>query len=61
MNIELTEIEKIFLTDFANFQHDGARDNVGTATPIHVVERLTKRWVPCEDGDDWIIEDDTPI
>jgi hypothetical protein len=42
MNIELNEREAKLLAEFAAKQHEGAKDNIGTATPIHVVERTEK-------------------
>lgn len=57
MNIELTQKERDFLSEFAEKQYEGAHDNVGTATPIHVVERREKVFVYSEYGDDWQCED----
>ena len=47
---EITEQEKKFLAEFAEKQYEGAEDNLGTATPIHIVERAEKDFV--EDGSD---------
>lgn len=58
MNIELTKRERDFLTEFAKKQYDGAKDNVGTMTPIHVVERIRTEYVENPDGDAWIWTDD---
>lgn len=58
MNIELTKREQDFLIEFAKKQHDGAKDNVGTMTPIHVVERICTEYVESPDGDAWIWTDD---
>jgi hypothetical protein len=54
---EITEQEKKFLAEFAEKQYEGAEDNLGTATPIHIVERAEKIFV--EDGSDeiWVDED----
>ena len=40
MQINLTEREAAFLAEFARKQCEGAKDNLGTMTPIHVVERI---------------------
>lgn len=58
MNIELTKRERDFLTEFAKKQHDGAKDNVGTMTPIHVVERIRTEYVENPNGDAWIWTND---
>lgn len=58
MNIKLTQRERDFLTEFAKKQHDGAKDNLGTMTPIHVVERIRTEYVNNPDGDAWIWTDD---
>jgi hypothetical protein len=42
---EITEQEKKFLAEFAEKQYEGAEDNLGTATPIHIVERAEKIFV----------------
>lgn len=39
MEVNLTDIEKKYLLEFASKQYDGSKDNVGTCDPIHVVER----------------------
>ena len=39
ISIELNTRELKFLAEFAEKQYEGAEDNVGTRTPIHVVER----------------------
>ena len=58
MNIELTEKEKKFLSDFAQKQCAGSKDNLGTMTPIHVVERKRKEVIDCPDGEQWLLIDD---
>ncbi len=58
MNIELTPREREMLAAFAEKQHDGAKDNIGTMTPIHVVERIRKEYVESEEGDAWLWTDD---
>ena len=58
MNIELTEKEKQMLSDFAAKQYDGAKDNIGTMTPIHVVEHIHKEYVDSDVGEVWILDDD---
>lgn len=57
MNIELTEKERKFLAEFAAKQYEGADANLGTATPIHVVERIEKEFV--QDGSEavWVDAD----
>lgn len=57
MNIEFTQRERDFLIEFAKKQHDGAKDNVETMTPIHVVERICTEYVESPDGDAWIWTD----
>jgi len=56
MNIELNEREAKLLAEFAAKQYEGAKDNIGTRTPIHVVERLEK-YFAAGDGDEWLCED----
>lgn len=56
ISIELNTRELKFLAEFAEKQHDGAKDNVGTRTPIHVVERK-EEYFSQGDGDDWMCED----
>lgn len=58
MNIELTAREQEMLMEFAEKQHEGAKDNIGTRTPIHVVERICKEYVDCNEGDGWLWTDD---
>ena len=57
MWIELKDKERKYLIEFAQKQHDCAKDNVGTRTPIHLVERMTRHFV--EDGSDeaWLDAD----
>lgn len=43
--------------EFAEKQHEGAKDNIGTRTPIHVVERIRKEYVESEEGDAWLWTD----
>ena len=51
MNITLTEQESNFLKEFATKQGNNAKDNVGTMTPIHVVERIRKEFVEDNSGE----------
>ena len=54
MNIELNEQEVRFLKEFACKQYEGAKDNIETRTPIHVVERKQVEFVETEDeGESW--------
>ena len=55
MNLKEDEIQ--FLKEFAEKQKEGSVDNVGTRTPIHVVERADKTFVQCVDGEIWIDAD----
>lgn len=57
VNVILTEQERRFLAEFAAKQYEGADGNVGTRTPIHVVERTNKTFV--QDGSDevWVDAD----
>jgi|AGTN01.1.fsa_nt_gi hypothetical protein len=57
MNIELTETERKFLAEFAAKQHEGAKGNVGTRTPIHVVERERKVFVEDSSTEVWVDDD----
>ena len=57
MNIELTSREKELLATFAEKQYNGAKDNVGTMTPIHVVERIRTEYTESPDGDAWMWTD----
>lgn len=57
MNIELTSREKELLTAFAKKQHDGAKDNIGTMAPIHVVERIRTEYTESPEGDAWMWTD----
>jgi hypothetical protein len=45
-----------FLVEFAKKQYEGAKDNLGTKTPIHVVERIEKTFI--EDGSEEVWVDD---
>lgn len=56
MNIELTEREAKLLAEFAAKQYEGAKGNVGTRTPIHIVERR-EQFFSAGDGDEWMCED----
>jgi len=56
INIELTEQEAKYLAEFAEKQYEGAEGNVGTRTPIHVVERK-EQYFSQGDGDEWLCED----
>ena len=49
--ININAEEQKFLMDFAEKQAEGCRDNIGTMTPIHVVERRDVAFFPSEDGD----------
>lgn len=50
ITVELTEQERKFLAELAAKQYEGAPDNLGTRTPIHIVERIEKEFV--EDNSD---------
>ena len=54
VNIELSEKEAKFLKQFALKQGEGAKDNAGTMTPIHVVERIRKEFIEDGSGEAWI-------
>ena len=54
MNIELSEKEVGFLKQLALKQGENAKDNVGTMTPIHIVERIRKEFVEDESGEVWV-------
>ena len=56
VSIELTEQEVKYLAEFAEKQYEGAEGNVGTRTPIHVVERKAQ-YFSQGDGDEWLCED----
>ena len=55
MNICLSNDEKYFLQKFADEQHDGAKANVGTVTPIHLVMRKRKHFCESSYGDIFVI------
>ena len=57
MNIALTEREQQLLSSFATKQYEGAKDNVGTKTPIHVVERIRKQYIESNEGNAWLWSD----
>ena len=57
MDIILTEIEKKFLTEFAKKQFEGADDNLGTRTPIHLVERKHREFISDGSEEVWIDSD----
>lgn len=57
MNIELTDKEKEFLLTFAQRQDGDAQDNVGTVTPIHLVERKCEEFVEDDSMEVWIDDD----
>ena len=57
MNIALTEREQQLLSSFATKQYEGAKDNVGTKTPIHVVERIQKQYIKSNEGNAWLWSD----
>jgi len=54
MDISLNEKEVTFLKELASKQYDNAKDNVGTATPIHVVERIRKEFVVDGSEEIWV-------
>ncbi len=56
--INLKEKEIEFLKLFAGNQYEGSPENVGTCTPIHLVERADKTFVHDEDGETWVDVDD---
>lgn len=56
VSLELTEKEATLLAEFAAKQYEGSEDNVGTRTPIHVVERK-EQYFSQGDGDEWLCED----
>ena len=55
ITIELTEKQENFLKEFAAKQYDGAKDNVGTRTPIHVVERKEDIFIENENGNCFLL------
>ena len=57
MEIQLTLDEKKYLKLFAEKQYEGAPDNLGTMTPIHVVERIDRTFIPCDEEEYWIDAD----
>lgn len=57
MNLELTDKERKFLAEFAEKQYEGAKSNVGTCTPIHVVERIEKDFVEDASDEVWVDAD----
>jgi len=61
VNIELTEQERIFLAEFAEKQYEGAEDNLGTRTPIHLVERIEKTFVQDDSEEVWVDADNMDI
>lgn len=48
VTVELTEQQQQFLRQFAEMQHEGADDNLGTRKPLHLVQ--TKKEVVIFDG-----------
>jgi len=56
INIELTDQEAKFLVKFAEKQYEGAEDNLGTMTPIHVVEKKRQDFHEGV-GSEWMCED----
>ena len=52
--INLNNDEISFLKQFAEKQKNGAKDNVGTMTPIHLVERIRKEYIESDDGHAWV-------
>lgn len=57
MKIQLTPNEEKYLKLFAEKQYEGAPDNLSTKTPIHVVERIDRTFVPCDEEEYWIDAD----
>jgi len=56
--VNLNNDEISFLKQFAEKQKEGAKDNVGTKTPIHLVERIRKEYIESDDGCAWVWNDD---
>lgn len=56
--INLNNDEISFLKQFSEKQKNGAKDNVGTMTPIHLVERIRKEYIESDDGHAWVWNDD---
>ncbi len=54
MTLMLTEQEQEFLAKFAEKQFEGSADNLGTMTPIHVVERWEKEFVEDGSSEAWV-------
>lgn len=54
INIDITEEQAKFLRQFAKNQHEGAKDNLGTRKPLHLVQtgRDEVVWDGGEDGDE---------
>ena len=50
LTIQLTDEQERFLKQFAKNQNEGARDNVGTHKPIHLVQRKRERIIH-DDGE----------
>lgn len=56
ISIELNAQELKYLAEFSEKQYEGADANLGTRTPIHVVERKEK-YFSQGDGSEWLCED----
>lgn len=56
ISIELNARELKYLAEFAEKQYEGADANLGTRTPIHVVERK-ENYFSQGDGSEWLCED----
>lgn len=56
IKIELNAQELKYLAQFAEKQYEGAAANLGTRTPIHVVERK-ENYFSQGDGSEWLCED----
>lgn len=46
VTVSLTEAQEKFLKEFAEKQYDGAKENVATVSPIHVVENKRFSYIP---------------
>lgn len=47
ITLSVTEEQELFLKKFAEKQHNGAKDNMATYKPIHVVQNKKYYYVPC--------------
>lgn len=57
LTIEIPDKTADFLKEFAQKQYEGAKDNVGIRTPIHVVERLHEVFIEDDLGEVWLDAD----